>query len=190
MPNRLFKNLNGKKFVDVTVAARVGNLQKGHGVSLADIDNDGDLDIHEDMGGAFRGDAYFSALYMNPGQGGNHWIYLKLEGTTSNRAAVGARVTLTFRENGVQRMVYREVNTGASFGCSPLRREIGIGKAETIDEIRVVWPASGKIQVFNNVKPGQLLLIREDRNDYSALPLHKLVFKKADGTIPMCAPAQ
>jgi len=190
VPNRLFKNLNGKKFVDVTVAARVGNLQKGHGVSLADIDNDGDLDIHEDMGGAFRGDAYFSALYMNPGQGGNHWIYLKLEGTTSNRAAVGARVTLTFRENGVQRMVYREVNTGASFGCSPLRREIGIGKAETIDEIRVVWPASGKIQVFNNVKPGQLLLIREDRNDYSALPLHKLVFKKADGTIPMCAPAQ
>ena len=41
VPNRMFKNIGGKKFVDVTGSSRVGNLQKGHGVAFADMDNDG-----------------------------------------------------------------------------------------------------------------------------------------------------
>jgi len=190
VPNKLFKNLGGRKFADVTVSSRTGNLQKGHGVAFADLDNDGDEDIYVDMGGAYRGDAYPAAFYMNPGQGTNNWICIKLEGTQSNRAAIGAKVTLKFRENGQQRMVYREVNSGGSFGCSPLRREIGVGKAEVIDEIAVQWPVSGKTQVFKNVRPEQFIHIKEDQNDYEVLALNKLVFKKADGTIPMCVPVQ
>lgn len=188
IPNKMFKNLGGKKFADVTGSSRTGNLQKGHGVAFADLDNDGDQDIYVDMGGAFRGDAYPSAFYLNQGQSDNHWICLKLEGTASNRAAIGTKITLRFRENGRSRMVYREVNSGGSFGCSPLRREIGLGKATVIDEITVQWPASGKTQVFKNVKPGQFLHIREGQNDYEAVNLKKPVFKKADGTVPMCAP--
>ena len=94
------------------------------------------------------------------------------------------------RENGKQRMVYREVNSGASFGCSPFRREIGIGMAEAIDEITIVWPVSGIKQVLKNVQPNQLIKIREDREGYEQMPLKPIVFKKADGSIPMCAPVK
>ncbi len=190
VPNKMFKNLGGKKFADVTVASRTGNLQKGHGVSFADLDNDGDQDIHIEMGGAFRGDAYPNALYLNPGQGDNNWIYLKLEGTKSNRAAIGAKVTVKFTENGQQRMVYREVTTGASFGCSTLRREIGIGQATVIDEIIINWPASGITQTVKNVQPNQFVKIKEGQEELEKMPMKKLVFKKADGTMPMCAPAE
>lgn len=190
IPNKLFKNMAGRKFADVTGSARVGNLQKGHGVSIADIDNDGDQDIHVEMGGAFRGDGYPSALYLNPGQGNNNWIYLKLEGAKSNRAAVGAKVAVKFRENGVQRMVYREVNSGASFGCSTFRREIGIGQAAMIDEITVTWPKSRIVQVLKDIKPNQWISIREGQEGYRPVALKPVVFRKTDGSIPMCAPAK
>lgn len=190
VPNRLFKNIGGKKFADVTTSARLGNLQKGHGISFADLDNDGDQDIYAEMGGAFRGDPYPSALYLNAGQGNNNWISLKLEGAKTNRAAIGAKVTVKFRENGQERMVYREVNSGASFGCSPFRREIGIGKAAIIDEITIAWPASGLVQVLRDVKPNQFIKIKEGDNKMEQLPPRPLVFKKADGSMPMCAPVQ
>lgn len=190
VPNKLFKNLGGQKFADATISSRLGNLQKGHGVSFADLDNDGDQDIHADMGGALRGDTYPNSLYLNPGEPANNWICLKLEGVQTNRAAIGTKVTLKFRENGQQRMVYREVNSGGSFGCSPLRREIGIGKAAVIDEIVVQWPVSGKTTVLKNVKPNQFLRLREDKDEAEPMPQQKLVFKKRDGTIPMCAPVK
>jgi hypothetical protein len=191
IPNKMYKNLGGKKFADVTVNARVGNLQKGHGVAFADLDNDGDQDIYAEMGGAFRGDAYPSSLYLNPDQSTNNWICLKLEGVQTNRAAIGAKVTIAFRENGAPRIVYREVNSGASFGCSPLRREIGIGKATVIDEITVVWPVSNTVQTFKNVQPNQFLKIKEGQTGYEQLGLDPIAFKKQDGSVmPMCAPAK
>src|SRR6187455_1691094 len=87
IPNKMFKNLGGKQFADVTASARVGHLQKGHGVSFADMDNDGDQDIYIEMGGAFPGDAYQNSFFLNPGQSTNNWICLNLEGTQANRAA-------------------------------------------------------------------------------------------------------
>ncbi|MBC7775506.1 MAG: CRTAC1 family protein [Phycisphaerae bacterium] len=190
IPNKMFMNVGGKKFADATVSSRTGNLQKGHGVSIADIDNDGDQDIHIEMGGAYRGDGYPSSLYMNPGQNNNNWIYLQLEGTKSNRAAIGTKITVKFHENGKERMVYRELNSGGSFGSSPLRREIGIGQATVIDEISMTWPASGITQVLKNVKPNQLIKIKEGQEGFETRPLQKLTFKKADGSMPMCAPAK
>ena len=56
---------------------------------------------------------------------------LFLQGTSSNRSAIGAKIQLTFKENAVVRNVFRDLNSGGSFGSSPLRREIGIGKART-----------------------------------------------------------
>jgi hypothetical protein len=91
IPNRMFRNDGGKRFQEVTSSGGFGHLQKGHGISFADLDNDGDQDIHEEMGGAVSGDVAHNALYLNPGHG-NHWITLKLEGVTSNRAAIGARI--------------------------------------------------------------------------------------------------
>jgi len=190
VPNKLFVNLEGKKFADATNSSRTGNLQKGHGVSFADIDNDGDQDIHNDLGGAYRGDAYPNSLYINPGQNNNNWIYMKLEGTKSNRAAIGTKITVKFHENGRQRMLYRELNSGGSFGSSPFRREIGIGQATVIDEITINWPASGITQVLKNVQPNQLIKIIEGQEGFEASALKKMTFRKADGSIPMCAPAK
>jgi hypothetical protein len=161
VPNKMFKNLEGKMFADVTTSARVGHLQKGHGVSFGDVDNDGDQDIHIEMGGAYPGDAYQNAFFLNPGQNDNRWISIKLVGTKSNRAAIGSRVKVTFRENGVQRAVYRTVNSGGSFGASTLRREIGLGQATIIDEIEIRWHGSGTVQTFRNVKPNQFITITE-----------------------------
>src|SRR5579859_1610647 len=87
VPNRMFRNNGGKSFTEVTASARVGNLQKGHGVAFADIDNDGDQDVFVEVGGAYKGDGYFNSLYENPGQNNNNWINVLLEGTRSNRSA-------------------------------------------------------------------------------------------------------
>lgn len=161
IPNKMFKNLGGEKFVEVTAAARVGHLQKGHGVSFADMDNDGDQDIYTDMGGAYPGDAYQNAFFLNPGQGNNNWICLQLEGKTANRSAIGSRIKITCTENGVKRRIYRDVNSGGSFGASPLRREIGIGNATSIDEIEIYWRGSGAVETFNDVKANQFLQVKE-----------------------------
>ena len=190
VPNKLYKNIEGKKFADVTTMARVGNLQKGHAVAFCDLDNDGDQDIYVDMGGAFIGDSYPSAFYLNPGESLNNWIYLQLEGTTSNRSGIGAKVTLKFKENGKSRMIYREENSGGSFGGSPYRREMGVGQATVIDEIIIHWPASGINQVIKNVNVNQYIKIREGKPEIEPMPLKKITFKKMNGAIPWCAPGQ
>ena len=184
VPNKMFLNQNGKTFADVTTSARVGHLQKGHGVSFADLDNDGDQDIYIEMGGAYVGDSYQNSLYLNPGQNTNNWICLNLHGTQTNRMAIGSRVKLTFREKGVQRSVYRDVNSGGSFGASPLRREIGIGEATVIDEIEVRWHGSRSVQVFKNVKPNQFLSITEGNSKIEKVALKTLNFN--NDVAPIC----
>lgn len=162
IPNKLFRNIGGEKFADVTRSSRTGNLQKGHGVSFADFRNNGLQDIFVEMGGAYIGDAYPSALYLNPGQNNNNWIGLKLVGTKSNRSAIGSRIKVTFTEKGVKRSVFKDVSSGGSFGSSPLRQEIGIGQANVIDDIEIRWAGSGSVQHLYKIKPDQLLQVVEN----------------------------
>ena len=91
VPNRMFKNVGGGRFAEITSSTGTGNLQKGHGISFADWDRDGDLDVFIEMGGAAIGDRYHNILFQNPGQG-NHWLTVKLVGKKTNRAAIGARI--------------------------------------------------------------------------------------------------
>lgn len=66
-PNRMFRNAgDGRYFQDVTTAGNFGHLQKGHGIAFADFDNDGDMDVYGQMGGAFYGDFFHDAIYLNP----------------------------------------------------------------------------------------------------------------------------
>jgi tetratricopeptide (TPR) repeat protein len=176
IPNKLFKNIDGKRFADVTKSARVGNLQKGHGVAFADFRNIGRQDIYTDLGGTYNGDAYPNSLYVNPGQGNNNWVSLKLEGTTANRAAIGSRIKVTFTENGVKRSVYKDVNSGGSFGSSPLQQEIGIGQAKLIEEIEIKWAGSQNVQHFKNIIPNQFLHITEGDNVAHLIHLKQLKF--------------
>jgi hypothetical protein len=161
IPNKMFKNVDGKRFADVTNVARVGHLQKGHGVSFVDLDHDGDQDIYLDMGGVYKGDSYQNSFFLNPGQGNNKWIGINLEGSTANKKGVGSRIKISFAENGVSRSVYRDVNSGGSFGCSPLRLQIGIGEAEKIDTLFITWSGSNKKQMLTDIKPNQFITVRE-----------------------------
>lgn len=176
IPNKLFRNIGGKRFADVTSSSRTGNLQKGHGVSFADFRNNGLQDIFIKMGGAYIGDAYPSSLYLNPGQNNNNWIGLKLVGTKSNRSAIGSRIKVTFTDNGLKRTVYKDVNSGGSFGSSPLRQEVGIGQARMIDEIEIKWAGSGFVQHFHNIRPCQFLEITEN-GKMTPINLKTLKFK-------------
>ncbi len=168
VPNRMFRNAGGRRFLDVTTSARVGHLQKGHGVSFADIDNDGDQDIFEEMGGAVTGDYYHNVLYENPGYG-NHWITLKLEGVGSNRAAIGARIKVVVRTGDKERAVYKTVGSGGSFGASPLRQEIGLGRATSISSVEISWPATGTTQILKNLAMDRRYRVRE--GEAQAVPL-------------------
>ena len=140
LPNRMFRNDRGVHFQDVTTSGGFGHLQKGHAIAFADIENRGQEDVFEEMGGAFVGDGYQSALYRNPGHPG-HSITLKLVGGASNRAAYGARIEVIFHEDGRQRRVFRTVGAVSSFGGNPMEQHIGVGGAARIDEIRIRWPA-------------------------------------------------
>ena len=164
LPNRMFRNDGGKRFLDVTTSGGFGHLQKGHAIAFGDLENTGYEDVFEEMGGALPGDTYQSALYHNPGHG-NHWVTLELEGVTTNRAAFGARVDVTISEHGRTRHIYRTVGYGSSFGGNPLRLHIGIGAATVVDRIEVSWPTSKTVQRFERVAADQSWHLREgDRN--------------------------
>ena len=176
IPNKMFKNVDGEKFVDVTSSARVGHLQKGHGVSFADLDNDGDQDIHIQMGGAYPGDAFHNSLFLNPGQNTNSWIAIMLQGRESNRSAIGTRITITLNEDGKRRRIYRDVNSGGSFGASPLRSEIGLGRADRIESVEVRWAGSNRIQRFDDIGVNQFIEIKEGDEKPVSLDLKRITW--------------
>jgi tetratricopeptide (TPR) repeat protein len=188
IPNKLFKNINGTRFLDVTTSARVGNLQKGHGVSFADLNNDGNEDIYIKMGGAYVGDAYENSLYLNPGQNHNHWVNLSLEGTVSNRVAIGARIKVTFKDSNTERSVYRDVNSGGSFGSNPLQQHIGLGQATSVEKIEITWPVTGKIQVFENLPVDTNIKIKEGNSNFTTYQLARLDFISEKHGLIACSP--
>ncbi len=168
IPNLVFRNNRGKQFQNVTTAGGFGNLQKGHAVAFADLDHDGDQDIFVNMGGANYGDVYQNTLFENPyssSDSANHWITLRLIGTQSNRMAIGARIEIVVTEREALRSIFRDVNTGGSFGSNTLRQEIGLGSSSLIDTLQISWPTSQTIQTFTNIKADQSLVITEGNNE-------------------------
>jgi hypothetical protein len=176
MPNRMFRNANGRVFQDVTTSGGFGHLQKGHGVSFGDLDNDGDQDVFEVIGGWFSGDTYQNVLYHNPGHG-NHWITISLEGTRSNRMAIGARIRVRVMTPRGPRNIYATVSTGGSFGASTLQQEIGLGDARSIEEIEVTWPVPGSTQTFRGVAMDQFVRMREGDPAVSTLRRTRLALR-------------
>ncbi len=134
-----------------------------------------DQDIYTVMGGAFPGDNYRNALFLNPGTT-NHWLKLKLEGTTANRAAIGAHLRIVLSTPGGPREIYKPVNSGASFGSNPLRQELGLGDATAITAVEVLWPGSGTRQVFRGLEPDRAYQLRESAESAVALELKRTDF--------------
>jgi len=173
MPNRMFRNRQGHGFADVTTAGGFGHLQKGHAIVFADLENDGDQEGLQQMGGSFPGDAFGNALFANPGFG-NHWVKLSLVGVHTNRFGLGARIRVDIVEQGKRRSIYRRVSSGATFGGNPFRREIGLGTAGSIEAIEIYWPASDTTQRFEGLKVDQWIEVTEGESDYRVLPLNAL----------------
>ncbi len=169
LPNVLLHNKGGKKFVDITASSGTGELHKGHGVAFADIDNDGDEDILTVIGGATPGDSHAFRLFENPGHG-NDWISVRLVGVKANRAAIGAKIRVTVKnEGGEPRSVYRTVGSGGSFGASPLEQHIGLGKSAAIVSLEIQWPGSTVPQRFANLARNQAIEITQGAQDYRKL---------------------
>ena len=162
MPNVLYQNVRGERFVDVTMQSGTGHLQKGHGVAFADFDHDGDLDLFARIGGAFKGDAFVSTVFENKGFG-NRQVTLQFTGTNENRSAMGTRIRVVVEERGVERSIWRTVGTGGSFGCNPLRMTIGIGKADRIVRVEAHWPRSGVVESFSGLEPGSAYRLVEGK---------------------------
>jgi hypothetical protein len=177
VPNKMYRNNAGRGFQDVTTSGGFGHLQKGHGIAFADLDHDGDQDVYANMGGAFTGDVYRNALFANPGHG-NRWLKLQLEGVTSNRSAVGARIKVVAITPAGERSIYKTVNSGGSFGANPLRQELGLGDATALERVEIFWPATGRTQTLRGLEPNQAYRIKEDDDDATRLDLRPTPFKK------------
>ncbi len=169
VPNVMVKNIEGRRFEDITASSRTGHLQKGHGISFADWDSDGDLDLFAVLGGGVPGDQAYNVLFQNPGHG-QHWLKVKLVGTRTNRSAIGARIQADLKgPDGSSRSIHRVVGNNGSFGGNPLTEMIGMGSASSIARLTITWPTSGTSQVFENVASSQLIVITEGTGSYKAI---------------------
>ncbi len=187
LPKRMFRNDQGKWFQDVTTSGGFGNLQKGHGIAFADIENNGNEDVFEELGGAFQGDRFMPTLYHNPGHG-NHWVTLLLEGVKTNRAAYGVRIKVTVVEEGRTRSIYRAVGSVSSFGGNPMRQHIGPGKAASIKEIEIFWPVSGLRQRFKDVGIDRTFHVLEGRDVLDPISVKAFEIGKTKIAEPMHGP--
>jgi hypothetical protein len=91
-------------------------------------------------------------VYKNQVDTSNQWIAFSLEGTTSNKSAIGATVTLYW--NGKKQA---QVVTGGIGFCSQNQRDIhfGLGQNAEVEKVEIIWP-SGHVQVIDNPELGKL----------------------------------
>jgi hypothetical protein len=152
---------NEHKLVDVT--DRAGPAFQlpllGRGLAAGDMDNDGRVDLvilpqNE------------PTVYFHNRTGGGRSLTLLLEGTSSNRDAVGARVVV---ESGGRRRFAWRTGGGSYQSASDPRLHIGLGTADRIDSVEVTWP-SGRVDRFRGLEPGRGYRLREGDPASEALP--------------------
>lgn len=66
VPNKMYLNMEGKRFEDISYSGGFANIQKGHGVGFGDLDHDGDEDLYVVIGGSYDGDQFYNCLFENP----------------------------------------------------------------------------------------------------------------------------
>jgi hypothetical protein len=148
---RLFHNEGGHIFKDEAARHGLDSTKDGRGIAVADFDNDGRLDLFVTN----ADDEPF--LYRNILPTGAHWMGFILEGTKSNRFAVGAQVRLT----AGGRTYLRYVNGGNGFASqSTMRVYFGLGKNEKIEGVEIRWP-SGQKQKLASLAVDHLYKITE-----------------------------
>jgi len=148
---KVWINDGAGKFVDVAQSVGVTDSYDGRSIALADFWHRGVLDM---VVANQRGPLL---LYKNTVASESQWIEFDLEGTKSNRSAIGAQVTLYW--DGQQQV---QVVSGGSGFCSQNQRQLhfGLGKNPKIEKAVIHWP-SGKIQTIDNPLANQLHKVKE-----------------------------
>jgi hypothetical protein len=121
------------------------------GAAFGDVDNDGDVDV------LIMNMNEPPSLLENTYAGGHGWILLKLEGSVSNRSALGATVVVT---SGGARQARTVLSQSSYYSHDDLRLHFGLGAASKADRIEITWP-SGRTQSLENVQGGRVLTIKE-----------------------------
>jgi hypothetical protein len=151
-PMMLLRN-DGARFVDVTGdAGPAMNVPRAaRGAAFGDLDNDGVLDM------VVSAQLDHAVVFRGRLAGSNHWLMVKLVGSTSNRDGIGARVRVVTGD----RQQFRTVSTAGSYlSSNDVRAHFGLGASAAADVVEVEWP-SGKQQRATGVTADQVLMLRE-----------------------------
>ena len=148
---KVWINDGAAKFVDVAQAVGANDTYDGRSVVMADLWNRGVLDV---IVANQRGPLL---IYKNTVKAGNDWVEFALEGTASNRSAIGAQVSLYW--NGQQQV--QQVSGGSGFAAQNDRRvHFGLGQNPHLEKAVIRWP-SGRMQTLTDLAPGKLYNIKE-----------------------------
>ena len=154
-PLLLHMNNHDGTFTESAAAAGLGAVPVAsrRGAAFGDVANDGNVDVLLlNVGEA-------PTLLMNRGVAGNHRVEFRLTGTKSNRAAIGARVTV----RAGKLVQFNEVRGGASYlSQNDLRLHFGLGKAAVVDSVEVLWP-SGAVEKFAGVAADKIYMLVEGK---------------------------
>ena len=163
-PLLLHMNNHDGTFTDSAAAAGLNAipLASRRGAAFGDVNNDGNIDI------LLLNVGEPPSLLLNHGVAGNHRVLFRLIGTKSNRAAIGARVTV----RAGKLVQFNEVRGGASYlSQNDLRLHFGLGKESILDSVEVQWP-SGLVEKLQNVAPDNIYTLVEGKGirDTKSLP--------------------
>jgi hypothetical protein len=150
-PRIVFRNTGG---VFTNVTSQSGDASVPHssrGAAFGDVDNDGDVDV------LVMNMNEPPSLLENRYSGGDGWILIKLEGTASNRSAIGATVIVT---SGGVRQAHTVLSQGSYYSHDDLRLHFGLGKMSRADRIEIAWP-SGRTESHDNVQGRRVVTFRE-----------------------------
>jgi hypothetical protein len=152
-PKIVFRNLGDARFDDVSARSGPGARapSSSRGVAFGDYDNDGDLDALV-MNMNER-----PSLLRNDYDGGNGWLSLRLVGTRSNRAGLGATAIVSV---GGRQQARVALSQSSYYSHDDLRLHFGLGSAPAAELVEVRWP-SGAVDRLRDVAGGRLLTVRE-----------------------------
>ncbi len=153
---RLFHNERGQMFKDEAPRHGVDSTRDGRGIAVADFDNDGRLDMFVSNA---NGEPYLYRNTLPMGPAGPHWVEFVLEGTKSNRFAVGAQLRLT----AAGKTYLRFVNGGNGFASqSTYRVHFGLAGENSIERLEIRWPSGAK-QTFEKLSADRIYRVVEGR---------------------------